>query len=114
MTSRSFRMMLERSLEDGATMDASEVLDLGDYRELEIVVTVLSAAEGEAPTLSLLHAPIHEDGAWLDFAEAVSVDLLMTGATWVHVDHLTRWVGWRLSGRISGSATVTIDIVAKA
>lgn len=114
MSSKSYNLLLQATVTDGSAQDLAEALDLGDFIELEILVRVLSAGDGEAPLLQIQHAPVNEDDAFIDFPEAISVDLSVEGTTWVHVPHFTRWVRWRTAGTLTSSAMVTVHVVAKS
>ena len=111
--------MLYRRLLDEATLsadtapDLSAALDLGDYREIHLVLTVTSAGDGDAAKLVVRHAAVNDEAAYLDFETPVSVSLGTTGSTWFHVDTFTRWVSWFVSGTLSREAVVTLDLVAK-
>ena len=108
------RILDEASLSLGDTMDLTNALDLARYRELEIVVRVSQAGSGDAPLLVVEHSASNEAGAYLAFSTPVEVDLSVVGNTWLHQVAFTRWVAWRVSGTLSESAVVTLEIVAKA
>lgn len=113
MAATTSRLLERVSLKDGDAMVAADAPDLGDGATLEIVATVHQAAEGDSPTLALRHSPMLDEEAWLEFPIPVRVDLTHTGRTWVHVQSFTRYVGWSISGVLSSSAIVTVDLVAK-
>ena len=77
----------------------------------------LSDGEAAEPTgaldLSLERSSSGEVDGYVAFATPVQVDLTATGSAWFHVPAFMRWVAWRLSGSLSASAVVTLDIVAK-
>lgn len=103
---------------DGATLsegDAAELaaaLDLARFRELEIVARVTVAGVGDA-VLVVEHSASNQEGSYLPFQEPVAVDLSTVGNTWSHHGAFTRWVNWRVTGTLSSSAVVTLEIVAK-
>lgn len=107
------RLLDNATLVAGDKMDLSGALDLGDSRELEVVVTVITAASGVNPILELRHAACNSEDAYLDFETRVQVDLSATGKSWFHVSHFTRWIAWFLAGTLESSAVVTIDLVGK-
>lgn len=97
----------------GDSIDLAEALDLGEYRELHLVINVVQEGEGEAPKLLVKHAPTNAEGAFLDFATPVEVDLTSAGAVWFEVPSFTRWLGWFTSGTFTSDAMVTLDVIAK-
>ncbi len=101
------------TLAEGDAMTSDQALDLANYKELEIVVRVLEAGEGEEARFIVEHSASNEEGAWLSFSDPVEVDLGTTGNTWMHQSAFTRWIGWRLSGTLRSSAVVTVEILAK-
>lgn len=109
-----YRRLLEQAtMTPGATTDLSTALDLGEYRELHFVLTVVAAGEGDAPKLVLKHAPVNEESAYLNFETPVVVSLSATGSTWFKVDSFTRWVCGFVSGSLNAEAVVTIDLIGK-
>ena len=113
MATSTVRVMNERTLTSGDEMSLDEAQDLAPFDTLDLVIHVLSAAEGDAPSLTLKHAAFNEDGRYLDFAAAVTVDLSATGSHWFRIDAFTRYLGWFLSGTLTGDAVVTLDVVAR-
>lgn len=113
MSSFCTRVLPQTTIEDGASMDLTQALDLADFRELDVVVTVVEAATGEAPLLVVEHAAFNEEGGYLAFSTPMAVDLTATGTTWFHADAFTRWVRWRTTGTLSTAAVVTLDVVAR-
>lgn len=111
--------ILYRRLLDGATLapgdapDLAGALDLGEYREVHLVLTVDSAGEGDAPTLVVQHAAVNEEGAYVDFETRAETALNATGTAWFHAGTFTRWVMWFVSGTLSAEARVTVDLIAK-
>lgn len=111
--------MLYRRLLDGATLsaesapDLSSALDLGDYREIHLVLTVSSPSDGDAAKLVVRHAAVNEASAYLDFATPAEIALSTSGSAWFHVDTFTRWVSWFITAAPSAEAVVTLDLVAK-
>lgn len=107
------RILVRASVSTDDALDLSGALDLGELRELHVVVTVDEAGTGETARLSVKHAPVNEEAAYLDFETPAEVDLTSTGTTWVQVSSFTRWVHWFLSGTLSENAVVTLDVMAK-
>ena len=111
--------ILYRRLLDGATLaagdasDLSSALDLGEYREVHLVLTVDSAGDGDAPVLVVQHAAVNQAGAYMDFETRAELSLSATGTAWFHAATFTRWVMWFVSGTLSADATVTVDLIAK-
>lgn len=95
-------------------MEAVAAADLGDGHTLEVVVTVHEGCEGESPSLCLKHAPASTDEQWLDFPEPMRISLARPGRTWLHAARYTRFVGWSLSGTLTSSAQVSVDLLAKS
>lgn len=109
-----YRRLLDSvTLSPGAEVDLSQALDLGDYRELHLVLTVQSAGEGDAAKLVVRHAAVNESGSYLDFETSAEIALTATGTAWFHADTFTRWVCWFVTGTLSADAVVTLDLVAK-
>lgn len=106
------RLLDQATLSTGDALDPADALDLADYKELEIVVEVHSAAEGDTPRLVLQHGPTA--AVSLNFETPVSVDLSATGTSWLHLARFTRWLGWSVTGTLSGGAVVTLEVIAKA
>lgn len=96
-----------------SAMDPGAAADMADGHTLEVVVTVEEACEGQAPTLSLVHAPEASDTVWLDFPEPIRVPLNRTGRTWIHAPRYTRYVGWSISGTLDTSPVVSVSLLAK-
>lgn len=113
MATLTSRLLNHVTLSDGDTMAAESAADLGDGHTLEAVITVHAACEGDAPALVLKHAPDSADPDWLDFPEPMKVSLTRSGRFWLHADRYTRYVGWSLSGTLTSSPEVTIDLLAK-
>ena len=101
------------TLSDGDVMDPATALDLACYRTLDLVVRVEEAGSGDAPKLVVEHSASNAADTWLGFTEPVEVDLTATGIAWSRQEAFTRWVGWRISGSLSASAVVTLEIVAR-
>ncbi len=101
------------TLSDGDAMDLSMALDLLAFHELDIVVQVHEAAEGDTPRLLVEHAPANEEGSYLDFPTPISIDLSVVGSTWHRVTSFTRWVTWRTTGTMGAGPVVTMDILAR-
>jgi len=117
MYSISMRMLDQKTLQIGDGIDPSVVPDLGDAHELEILVTVLTAATvgvgGDTPQFQVKHAPMNDTQYYVDFPTVVAVDLTKTGSTWIHVPYFLRYIAWFLSGTMESGAVVTLDIMAK-
>ena len=110
-----YRRLLENAtLAPGATFDLTLALDLGEYREIHLVLTVSEAGEGEGAKLVLRHAALNEEASYLDFETPAEIALTGTGTAWFHADSFTRWVCWFVSGELNASAVVTVDLVAKS
>lgn len=107
------RLLDGTTLVDGDAQDLTAAQDLAGYRELEIVVRVTQAGEGDAPRLIVEHSPGNESATYLAFSDPVEVDLTATSITWFHQGAFTRWVRWRVDGTLSTSAVVTVEIVGK-
>ncbi len=93
--------------------DLSGALDIGEFTELHVVVTVHSGSEGEAPKLCVRHALTNEEGSYVDFASVCEVSLSAAGVSWFSTQSFTRYVSWSLSGALAGEATVSLDLMAK-
>lgn len=107
------RTLQSASVGTDGSPDPSAAQDFGEYLELHVVLTVVQAGEGEGATLSVKHAPVNEEDAYLDFETPVEVDLTQVGTTWFQVASFTRWVCWFISGTVTSDAVVTLDLVAK-
>lgn len=114
MVTHYVRLLDSTTINDGDAMDLTQALDLANFRELEIVVRVLQAGEGDAPKLVVEHSASNEEDGYLSFSDPVEVDLSTTGNTWFHQGAFTRWIAWRTSGTLSASAVVTLELVAKS
>lgn len=103
-----------RTLNANDAMQILESLDLGAYREIEIIVTVVRAGTG-SPTLLLKHAAVNEPDAFIAFNTAISVDLTQGSGTIIHYHnaYFSRWVRWVTSGTFTTNPVVTVDIIAK-
>lgn len=108
------RVLLDRqSLSAGDAMSLKDALDLGHYATLDVVVTVHEASEGDSGALELRHAPRNQEDSYLDFPTPISVSLAATGKTWIRADAFTCFVAWSVSGDLSRSATVSLELVAR-
>lgn len=112
-----YRRLLDSvTLSAGDVVDLTGALDLGQYRELHIVVTIHQAGEaqeGESVTLSVKHAAINEEALYLDFETPAEVSLTSAGTSWFHASTFTRYVWWFVSGTLLSDAVVTLDLVGK-
>lgn len=118
MSATCLRILDGQTLGEQQDPAAATAVDLGDFDELELVITVTSAGTAEAgdasaPALVLQHAPSASGDVLLDFPTAVSVDLTATGSTWIHVPYFTRWLFWSTSGSLTTAATVTVEVVGR-
>ncbi len=93
--------------------DLSGAVDLGEFTELHVVVTVHSATDGESPKLCVRHAIQNEAGSYVDFASACEASLSAEGVSWFSAESFTRYVCWSLSGDLGGEAVVSLDLMAK-
>ena len=107
------RILEGATIADGDEMDLASALDVGEARELEIILTVVEAGDGDNPKLVVRHAPINAEDSYLDFETTVEIELTATGRVWFHVDKFTRWLGWFTSGTITSGAVVTLEVLAK-
>ena len=107
------RPLSAATLSAGAEVDLSQALDLADYREVHVVLTVDQAGDGETPVLVVRHAAVNEAGAYVDFDTPAQRTLSSTGTSWFHADSFTRWVMWFVSGTLNADAVVTVDVIAK-
>ena len=112
-TTTSTTLLDRAALQDGATPSADQVLDLGDALQVELVLTVEQAAEGDAPTLTLKHGPTLETASALDFREPAQIPLSRVGRRWYSPDRHTRYLTWALSGTLDGEATVSVDVLTR-
>ncbi len=109
------RRLLENApLTPDAGLDLSQALDLGDYREVHLVLTVNGAGDGGEAKLVVRHAAVNEASCYLDFETPAEIALNATGQAWFHADTFTRWVCWSVSGTLLAEARVTLDLVAKS
>ena len=117
MYSIPMRLLDQKTLQTGDVIDPSVVPDLGDAHEIEILVTVLTAATagagGDTPLFLVKHAPVNDTQYYVDFPTIVAVDLTKTGSTWIHVPYFLRYIAWFLSGTMESGAVVTLDVIAK-
>ena len=107
------RVLEAATLSDGEAAEPTGALDLSEHRELHVYIRVSEAGAGDSPLLILEHSSSGEVDGYVAFATPVQVDLTAMGSAWFHVPAFMRWVAWRLSGSLSASAVVTLDIVAK-
>lgn len=118
MSATCLRILDGQTLGEQQEPASATAVDLGDYDELELVVTVTSAGTteadaGSAPALVLRHAPSAAADVLLDFPTPVSVDLTATGSTWIHVPYFTRWLFWSTSAALTTAATVNVEVVGR-
>ncbi len=104
MPTNTLHILEDRTLQTGDAMN--------DDNTLDTVFHVLTAAEGDAPTLTLKHVAFNVFGRFLAFTPEVSVDLSAVGSPWFRIDAFTRYVGWFLSGTLTTDAVVTVELVA--
>lgn len=112
MPTNTLHILEDRTLQTGDAMNDDDALDLALYNTLDLVIHVLTAAEGDAPTLTLKHVAFNVFGRFLAFTPKVSVDLSAVGSHWFRIDAFTRYVGWFLSGTLTTDAVVTVELVA--
>ena len=108
------RLLQNVTLSAGETTDLLEGLDLGEYREVHVVLTVVSAGSGSAVKLVARHAPLDDEDSYLDFDTPMEISLTETGSRWFHADAFTRFVSCFVSGTLESDAIVTVDLVAKS
>lgn len=109
----STRLLNQATINDGETMDLTQALDLCEFQTLDVVVHVVTAAVGESPLFILEHAAANDTSSYMAFSPPVQVDLTVTGHSWYRITSFTRWIAWRISGSLSSSAMVTIDLLAR-
>lgn len=116
MSATCLRILDGQTLTEQQAPASAGALDLGDYDQLELVISVTTAGtadEGTAPALVLQHSPSSGGEVLLEFPTPVSVDLTVTGNTWIHVPYFTRWLFWSTSGALISAATVSVDVVGR-
>jgi len=113
MSMRYIRPLSSVTLSPGVAIDLASALDLGDSAELQIVLTVTQAGDGDTPVLVVKHAAVNEASAYFDFDTPVKISLSSPGTAWFKVDSFTRWICWFVSGSLNSGAVATIDIIAK-
>lgn len=109
-----------RTLTQGDFMIHLDALDLGAYRELEIVITLIKAATGTGThVLRFQHAAINEPDAYISLNTDTYLDLI-NGSAGVpqhfHNAYFLRWLRWKIvtsSGSLSSGAIFCVDIIAK-
>ena len=111
MATTSTRWLDSKTLNTGDRSDASA--DLGEATELEIVVTVSGAADGDSPALCIYHSPSSADDDPLEFREPCRVSLARTGRVWISVPRFTRYLSWRVAGTLDSPGVVTVDLVGR-
>lgn len=104
-----------RTLSSNDLMGILEALDLGAYKEIEIVLPLVRQGAGTNPKLVIKHAMVNEPDAYVGFATPYEVDLTQSNGTisWTHVPYFTRFVRWYVTGTLSTAPVVTVDILAK-
>ena len=110
------RLLESATLSADSALDLESALDLGHFRELHIVLTVNQAAEvaeGTTAKLVLRHAAVNGVDQYVDFDTPAEIDLSREATVWFHVDSFLRYVGWFVSGTLTGAAVVTIDVIGK-
>ncbi len=113
MTVLSAVLLDRATLRDGDALSPDESVDLGAYTTLGVVLTVHEAGAGEAPVLVLEHAIQNEDEAFVGFDPAIEIPLDATGTQSAMKSQILRWLRWRISGTLTGQATVTLAILAR-
>ncbi len=108
-TSMHVRLLDSRTFTASQTQETAEAVDLGAYRELNVMVRVLVAG-GANETVTLQHAPVNAEDAYMDLVVA---SISTTTPTFEQVTGFTRFVRWKTDLPSSGTPTVTLDIVAK-
>ncbi len=77
MASYFKRIIDHRTINGNDLMNYLEALDLGAYREIEIVITLVKAATGTGnPKIMFQHAAINEPDAYIAFNTAAEVDMI--------------------------------------
>jgi len=118
MSVASFQAMNQATLSAGSSVGISNSVDLGESRELEVVVTVVTPASIEeddsSPKLLIRHAPRDVAELYIDFPTPIEVDLTTAGTTWFHVPYFTRFVAWLTSGTLGSDAVVSVDFTGKS
>jgi hypothetical protein len=117
MASQYIRILDTRALTANASSPREQVVDLGAYRVLEVMIRVVKAGTGTDPTavVKLQHAPVNEDDAFLDIAvTSVRVDTTAPNVpVFIEVPAYTRFIRWSTGGGVAGAPVVVIDVVAK-
>lgn len=107
------RVLFSIPVGGGTSVNLTDAIDVGDYREVHFSFLVESAGEGADIALTVKHAATNEEAFYVDFEAPVSVPLDATGISWFHATTFQRWIYWFVSGTFSADATVTFDIIAK-
>ena len=99
-------------MKDGTVIndETGEVLDLQDYKTLQVHVHVKVAANA-SQTLQLQHSAVNEDEAFVNLG--TTYDIASTGNKIKSYDEFLRYVRFKASGSISTQPTLTLAVVAK-
>lgn len=109
-----YRKILDnRTLSSGEELDLTGAFDLSGYRELHLVLTVVTAGEGDDAKLVVRHAPTNDESAYRDFPTPAEIALNTTGSAWFVVSSFTWFVHWFVSGTLNADAVVTLELIGK-
>ena len=109
MAAKMFELLSPRSLSTGDESELSEVVDVGPYRFLSVAFRIIGAST--TGTVSLMHAAVKDPDAFTPLGTAVS--LTSGGVIDATHEYPLRYLGWEVTGAISGSPIVSIHVLAR-
>lgn len=93
--------------------DPSDVADAGGNRFIGVSVNVHVAGGGTGNTsIVIQHAAVNDDAYFID--TGISADLTATGVVYAGgTDDFLRYLRWKVQSDLTGTANVTVDVIAK-
>lgn len=116
MASQAIRLMDVSTLSASKEQMREQVADLGAFKELNVQVRVLKIGTGTDAnaTLTLEHASVNEDEAFLPLSSASwRVDSTASANSYLQITGFLRYVRWATGSMVAGSPVAVIDLVAK-
>lgn len=113
MASQANNLLSPRVLDSNYTQPEHEWIDLGAFRHLGAEVLVLTAGTGADSEKVLIESAAIKDAASFRPVTGLEVKLNTVGVSHVYADEFMRYVRVKVTGTVTGSPVVAVNIIAK-